>query len=68
MTNDLPGGISIFSLPGCSPEEEAIDRLVDGLCDICKSSQPICPVNDDAAICPQNVIEKAEYEYYHRSG
>ena len=57
--------MTVFSIPGCSPEDEAIDRLIDALCDICKSEQPIYPVNDDAAMYPHNVVEKAEHEYYH---
>lgn len=65
MNSNLPPGMTESSIPGNSPKDEAIDRLVDTLCDTCKSEHPTCPVNDDAALCPHNVIEKAEYEYYH---
>ena len=63
--SNLPCGMTESSIPWNSPADEAINRLIDALCDICKSEQPICPVNDDAVLCPHNVIEKAEYEYYH---
>ena len=52
-------------IPGHSPADEAIDRLIDHFCDLCKSDIPTCPVNEDAAICPLDVIDRAEHEYYN---
>jgi len=64
---NLPDGMVASDIPGCSAADEAIDIIISELCDICISDRIVCPVNGDTALCPCNVVEKANYEYYHGS-
>lgn len=63
--SNLPDNLSESSLPGCSDADVAIDALVKSLCDICMSDKVMCPVNRDITLCPCDVVEKAQYEYYN---
>lgn len=64
--SNLPDGLTESNLPDCSPADEAIDALVESLCDICMSDKVMCPVDRDVSLCPCDVVEKAQYEYYNR--
>ena len=63
--SNLPDGLTESNLPDCSPSDEAIDALVESLCDICMLDKVMCPVDRDVSLCPCDVVEKAQYEYYN---
>lgn len=65
--SNLPDGMSVSDIPGCSKADVVIDMIISELCGICISDRIVCPVNGDTALCPCNVVEKANYEYYHGS-
>lgn len=45
--------------------DEAIRTLTEALCDICMSDKVMCPVDRDVDLCPCDVVEKAQYEYFN---
>ena len=63
--SNLLCGMTVSSIPGNSPADEAISKLTEALCDICLSDMQTCPVYQDVSRCPKNVTEKANNEYYH---
>jgi len=63
--SNLPDNLTESSLSGCSDADITIDAITKSLCDLCMSNKVMCPVDRDVVLCPCDVVEKANYEYYH---
>jgi len=59
MASNLPPGLSESQIPGCRPEDKAIDLAIDDkLCEACKH------YNDDGYTCEECVNALEQHEYF----